>query len=189
MKKSNIVLILIMVIIPATALAFVADNVLIEPGAEPLRLEHEPSPGTPLDAAVEPVLVISPYRASNESWPGYLVSYRFLQYEVAVSCGTDTDQPCNPLLAGDPASAAKVIRYLQTSDAGFTTAEGLRIGAGLQDVLARLNNQSPTYSGNGECIVLPSGWNACFYFDDLVYSIENRNYTIKETAKVNRFLK
>jgi hypothetical protein len=189
MKKSKLALVLALVIIPVTALAFVADNVLLNPGAEPLKLDRDPTPGTPLNLAVEPDLVVSPYRVSDESWPGYLVSYRFLQYEVAISCGTDIDQPCNPLLVGDPASATKTIRYVQTSDNRFTTAEGLRIGDGLLDVLAKLNNQSSTYSGNGECIVLPSGWNACFYSDDLVYNIKDRSYTIKDNARVNRFLK
>jgi hypothetical protein len=189
MKRSQIALVLTLVIIPVTALAFVADNVLLKPGAEPLELDRDPTPGTPLTAAVEPDLVISPYRVSDESWTGYLVSYRYLQYEVAVSCGTDLDQPCNPLLVRDPASAAKTIRYVQTSDSQFTTAEGLRIGDGLGDVLAKLHNRPPTYSGRGECIALPSGWNACFYSDDLLYSIKDRSYTIKDNARVNRFLR
>jgi hypothetical protein len=189
MKRSKIALTLALVIIPMTAFAFVADNVLVKTGAEPLVLDRDPTPGAPLSAAVEPDLVICPYRASGESWTGYLVSYRYLQYQVAVSCGTDLDQPCNPLLVGNPASAAKTIRYVQTSDSQFTTAEGVRIGDGLGDVLAKLNNKPPTYSGRGECIALPSGWNACFYSDDLVYNINDHNYTIKDNARVNRFLK
>jgi len=189
MKILKAAVFLIFCSVPLLASAYFADNVLIEPRAHALNLDRFPAPGMKITPGIPPNATLTPFRISEESWPGYLSRYRTLRYIVAVSCGPVVDEPCRRGVVGDYTGAELTIAFVQTSDVHFTTEEGLMIGDSIDTVMQKVAVEEPQYTGNGECIRLPSGWNACFYVDDLIYDVAARSYRPKPEAKVFRFLK
>lgn len=189
MKKFTSIVVLVFCSAPFLSLAYVADNVLIAPNAQAVNLDRIPSPGMKISPGKPPNATLTPFRTSERSWPGYLTTFRTLRYVLAVSCGPVDDEPCPRVLIDGVSGADLTVAYVQTSDVHFTTAEGLRVGDSLNTVMQKINAVQPHYTGGGECIRLPSGWNACFYIDDLVYDPNGRHYRPKPEAKVFRFLK
>jgi hypothetical protein len=189
MKILKTIAVLLLCSVPLMAATDFADNVLIEPNATAVNLDRFPTPGAKFSPGTAPNATLTPFRSSEESWPGYFARYRTLRYVLAVSCGPITDEPCRRVRMGNFKATDLTIAYVQTSDVHFTTDEGLMIGDSLNTVMQKIPVKEPWYTGNGECIRLPSGWNACFYIDDLVYDSNRGIYRPKENAKVFRFLK
>jgi hypothetical protein len=189
MLKTLCIVILAAAALPAAFAAISVDNVLVDSGAEPLKLTAEPLPGMQLMPGVAPNIKLTPYERQTVVWPGYLVSHRYVDYELAVSCGTDPQLPCSPATVDDFSTATMTVRFVQTADEHFVTPEGLRVGSNLPDVLRVLDGREPEYSGSGACIRLPSGWQACFYRDDLLRDANLDKRRPKPTAQVIRFLK
>lgn len=189
MNLLKTITVLVVFIAPWMASAYFADNVLIEPNADAVGLDDFPSPGMTITPGIPPNATLTPFRTSEQAWPGYLTSHRTLRYVLAVSCGPVADEPCRPALVGDFSNAELTVAFVQTSDVHFKTEEGLMIGDTLNTVMQKIPAEKPWYTGNGECIRLPSGWNACFYVDDLVYDPNGGTYRPKPEAKVFRFLK
>ena len=178
-----------LVLVPLTAVALEADNVMIDPGAAPIKLELAPEPGMNLNAAEKPNALLTPYRFGAAVWPAFLVEYRTVQYVVAVSCGKDRDLPCSPLYVPDYSKIELTIRHVQSVDDTFTSPEGLRVGSLFEDAVDNRDLSAIILSGNGECLQLESGWNACFYKDDLIKDPQTGQYRPASNTHIQRFIK
>jgi hypothetical protein len=172
-----------------SAMAFRAENLMADPDATPIKLGLAPEPGMKLNTTRMPNAVLAPFRFSRDVWPAFLVEYRYVQYAVAVSCGDDWTVPCRSSYLQDVSESDLTIRYVQSSDDTFTTPEGFRVGSLYKDVIKQSVQSSDVYTGSGECVRLDSGWNACFYKDDLNLDPQTRQYRPGPNAKVNRFIK
>lgn len=189
MKILKTTLCLLLCGLPFLASADSADNILIEPGAHAVALGRVPVPGMKITPGIPPNATLAPFRASSHPWPAYLSTYRTVRFILAISCGSMIDEPCRRPLVRDFSRSELTIAFVQTSDVHFTTEEGLKIGDTLNTVMQKIAAAEPWYTGDGECIRLPSGWNACFYVDDLVYDPNGQTYRPRPEAKIFRFLK
>lgn len=187
--RLKFILLLCLLLVPAIAIGFEVDNVLIDPAVNPIRLKLAPEPEMELDAAVAPNAVLTPFLLGSEIWPGYLVEYRYVKYVVAVSCGSETTLPCSPLYVADDSNMELTVRYVQSSDDTFKTAEGLRVGSLFSEVTRSIPESSLVFSGNGECARLESGWLACFQKDDLALNPQTGQYRPGPNARIYRFIK
>lgn len=178
-----------LLLIPPTVIAFQADNVMTDPGVAPIKLALAPEPGMNLDAAEKPNALLVPYRFSADVWPAFLVEYRTVKYVVAVSCGKDRDLPCSPFYVPDYSKTELTIRHVQSMDDTFTSPEGLRIGSLYEDATGDKDLATIVFSGNGECLQLESGWNACFYKDDLIKDPQSGQYRPAPNTRIHRFIK
>lgn len=106
------------------------------------RLSAEPTLGAVLPTANAPssgFVVVG----AEQTFP----AYRIVFHDVEYVAGVDT---------------LHRIRFIETTDAGFRTREGLRVGATLDDVLAA-GGRPPVYeAGWGRWSLLQSGWCAFF---------------------------
>lgn len=184
-----IIIYLILLFVPVYAAGFEADNLMIDPGVEPIRLKLAPEPGMKLVAAMEPNTVLAPFKHSGKTWPGYLVEYRYVKYIVAVSCGEDSTLPCSRLYVSDYSQTELTVRYVQSADDTFTTPEGLRVGSLYAEAIRSIPAPSRIFTGSGECVRLASGWNACFQKDELALEPATGQYRPGPNARIYRFIK
>lgn len=106
------------------------------------RLSAEPTLGAvlPTENAPSSGFVVS---GAEQTFPAYRVVFHDVEYVAGVD-------------------AMRRIRFIETTDAGFRTREGLRVGATLDDVLAA-GGRPPVYeAGWGRWSLLQSGWCAFF---------------------------
>ena len=190
MKFRKILLVCVsLVLVPVYAAGFDVDNLIIDTGVKPIRLGLAPEPGMKLATQMKPNAVLTPFSFGNEVWPGYYVKFRYVKYVVAVSCGTDPKLPCSLDFVPEFSDANLMVQYVQTSDANFVTPEGLRVGSLFEETTGGAAEASVVFTGDGECVRLKSGWNACFQGDDLAKDSVSGQYRPRPNTRVYRFIK
>ena len=124
--------------------------------------------------------------------PGYRVKFKDTAYIIGISCEESLSDDCSAYPYSDDYKKRSVyIRYIQTSDRGFKTPEGVGIGDRWDQTVQKVENEDITYTANDSCVKLPSGWHACI---DLMsanrkFDMKTRRLMPKKSAKIDFFYK